>query len=288
MAIKEKDQLTGIETTGHEWDGLKELNNPLPKWWLYTFYVCVIWAVAYWVFYPAWPLGKTHTNGILNYSERVEVTKEIKEARQAQSKFIEAIKATPVDQIRAKPDLFAFAVAGGKALFGDNCATCHGAGGTGAKGFPALADDDWLWGGKVADIYQTVQHGIRATTDGDTRVGDMPAFGKDGTLTKEQINDVAEYVVSFSGKGDATAAGRGAAVFAEQCAACHGEKGEGNPDMGAPRLSDGIWLYGAGKATVVESVTNGRKGVMPAWSARLDDVAVKQLAVYVHGLGGGK
>lgn len=285
----EKDELTGVETTGHEWDGLKELNNPLPTWWLYTFYACVAWAVVYWVLYPAWPLGSTYTKGMLGWSMRTEIEDVMADARKGQARYVDAIKAAPVDQIRANPDLLKFAMAGGRVLFGDNCAPCHGAGGAGVKGFPALGDDDWLWGGKVTDVYTTIQHGIRAAGDDATRAGDMPGFGKDGTLKKDQIDDVAEYVLSLSGKGkDTAAAGRGQPVFAENCAACHGEKGEGNPDMGAPRLADGIWLYSGDKAAVVESITNGRKGVMPAWAKRLDDVAVKQLAVYVHALGGGK
>lgn len=288
MAKVERDALSGVETTGHEWDGLKELNNPLPKWWLYVFYATILWSVVYWVLYPAWPVGGGATKGIYGWSQRTQIVEDLAVAKKAQAKFIDAIKATPVDQIKGKPDLLNFAMAGGKSLFNENCAACHGAGGSGAKGFPALADDDWLWGGKIADIQTTILHGIRAD-DGDTRMGDMPAFGKDGTLTAAQVNDVAEYVLSLSSKStDAAAAGRGKAVFAEQCASCHGDNAKGNPDMGAPNLADGIWLFGGDKATVVETLNNGRKGVMPAWAKRLDEVAVKQLSVYVHSLGGGK
>lgn len=288
MAKVEKDALTGVETTGHEWDGLKELNNPLPKWWLYVLYACIAWAVVYWVLYPAWPLGTTYTKGILGYSQRIELDQKVAEAKKAQAKFTDAIKVASVEEIRTKPELLNFALAGGRTLFAENCAACHGAGGAGAKGFPTLADDDWLWGGAVTDIHQSILHGIRAD-DPDARAGDMPAFGKDGTLTTDQIGDVAEYVLSLTNKStDASAALRGNAVFVEQCVACHGENGVGNPELGAPKLSDGIWLFGGDKAAVVETLANGRKGVMPAWGKRLDEVAVKQLAVYVHGLGGGK
>ncbi|HYD32130.1 MAG TPA: cytochrome-c oxidase, cbb3-type subunit III [Azospirillaceae bacterium] len=288
MAKVERDALSGVETTGHEWDGLKELNNPLPKWWLYVFYVCILWAVVYWVLYPAWPIGGGATKGIYGWSQRTEIEEQLAVAKKAQAKFTDVIQATPIEEIKGKPDLVNFAMAGGRALFNENCAACHGAGGAGAKGFPTLADDDWLWGGKVTDIQQSILHGIRAD-DPDARVGDMPAFGKDGTLAAAQVNDVAEYVLSLSSKStDAAAAARGQAVFAEQCVACHGEDAKGNAELGAPNLADGIWLFGGDKASVVETLNNGRKGVMPAWAKRLDEVAVKQLAVYVHSLGGGK
>ena len=295
MAQKEKDALSGVETTGHEWDGLRELNNPLPKWWLYIFYVCIAWSLVYYVLYPAWPLGKDYTKGLLGYSQREEVVQKIAEGKKAQEKYLTAIAATSVEDIQKNKDLLAFAMAGGRSYFNENCAACHGAGGQGAKGFPTLADDVWLWGGTTADIYKTIQHGIRAD-NGDTRgtvgVG-MTAFGKDGILNREQIAQVAEYVLSLNKRStDAAAAEKGKTVYDENCAACHGDSAQGSVavglDVGAPPLVTANWLYGGDKASLVETITNGRAGVMPAWSKRLDDATIKSLAVYVHNLGGGK
>ncbi|NUB14086.1 cytochrome-c oxidase, cbb3-type subunit III [Azospirillum brasilense] len=295
MAQKEKDALSGVETPGHEWDGLRELNNPLPKGWLYIFYVCIAWSLVYYVLYPAWPLGKSYTKGLLGYSQREELVQKVADGKKAQEKYLTAIAATSVEDIQKNKDLLAFAMAGGRSYFNENCAACHGAGGQGAKGFPTLADDVWLWGGTTADIYKTIQHGIRAD-DGDTRgtVGiGMTAFGRDGILNREQIGQVAEYVLSLNKRStDAAAAEKGKTVYDENCAACHGDSAQGSVavgmDVGAPPLVTANWLYGGDKATLMETITNGRAGVMPAWSKRLDDATIKSLAVYVHNLGGGK
>ncbi|MEI8394999.1 MAG: cytochrome-c oxidase, cbb3-type subunit III, partial [Rhodospirillaceae bacterium] len=266
MAQKEKDPVTGVETTGHTWDGIKELNNPVPRWWLYIFYVCCAWALVYWILYPAWPLGTFHTTGLLGWSQRVELEQKIVDARKSQSVYTDRIAASSLEQIRSTPDLLNFALAGGKAVFGDNCVACHGAGAQGRPGFPNLADDKWIWGGKLADIYTTIKHGIRAVDDSETRPGvAMPAWSTDqapAKLSASQIDDVAEYVLSLNkGATDQAAAGRGAATFAENCVACHAEKGQGNQDMGAPALNDGIWLYGGDKKTLVQTISNGRAGV---------------------------
>jgi cytochrome c oxidase cbb3-type subunit 3 len=284
----EKDAFTGVDTTGHEWDGIQELNNPLPKWWLYVFYACIVFSIGYWVLYPAWPLGTTYTSGILGYSQREALAADITKAREAQGAYRGRIEKASFEEIEGNPDLLNFAIAGGKAAFAENCAACHGSGGAGGKGYPVLADDDWLWGGKADDIHTTLKHGIRSTSE-ETRISDMPKFGADQLLTKAQINDVAEHILSYSGRQtDKVAAERGAAVFTENCAACHGEQGEGNREVGAPRLNDNIWLYGGDKNTIVESVTFARAGVMPTWGTRLDPITIKQLAVYVHTLGGGE
>ena len=284
----ETDDATGVETTGHEWDGIKELNNPLPKWWLYTFYACIVWGLGYMIAYPAWPLLDSYTKGLLGYSQRAVVTSEVVKARQAQAKFRDEIAKTPIEKIKSKPELLRFAMAGGKAAFGDNCAPCHGRGAQGAPGYPNLNDDDWLWGGKITDIKQTIEHGIRAA-DEDTRSNDMPKFGIDGLLEAAQINDVAEYVLSLTGKStDKAAAQKGKVIFEEQCAACHGDKGQGMPELGGPRLNDAIWLYGSSKEDIVRQIKIGRGGLMPAWASRLDPVTIKSLAVYVHSLGGGQ
>ena len=284
----EKDAITGTQTTGHEWDGIKELDTPLPRWWLWTLYVCIAFAVGYWILYPAWPSLHGYTRGILGWSQYRHLADEMHEADQAKAGYLDKIKSASLEQIIADKQLLDFAQAGGRAAFADNCTPCHGAGGAGAKGYPNLADDDWLWGGKIEQIYTTIQFGARSGNP-KAHSTDMPRFGADGILKAEEISDVADYVLSFSGtKADAQALARGAKIFADNCAVCHGEKGEGNPDIGAPRLNDSIWLYGGDKATVVETITNARRGVMPTWVARLPDTTIKMLAVYVHSLGGGQ
>jgi len=288
MAAPEKDEITGQETTGHSWDGFQELDTPLPLWWLIVFYASIIWAIGYWVVYPAWPSLSDYTKGVIGYSSRASVATDLAAAKAAQQGFVDRIaKATPAD-IEKDPKLLEFALAGGKSAFGDNCAPCHGSAAQGSKGYPNLADDDWLWGGRLEDIQQTIRYGIRANND-ETRYSEMPAFGRDEILSPEQISDVAEFVLSLSGRADdAAAAKKGAAVFAENCVDCHGAKGTGNREFGAPNLADAIWLYGGDKKTIVETVTNARRGVMPNWDGRLPATTIKQLAIYVHALGGGE
>ncbi len=284
----EKDAITGTETTGHEWDGIKELNTPLPKWWLYVFYACILWSVVWYVLYPAWPTLSTHSAGLLGYTTRGTVAKDIAAQDAQRAPYLNRIRAASLAQIESDPDLLAFATTGGRAVFSDNCVPCHGPGGGGGKGFPNLADDDWLWGGTVDAIHQTIAFGVRNAND-KSRQSQMPRFGADGILKPAQINDVAEYVLSLSGRSqDAKAAEHGKPIFAENCAACHGENGQGNQEVGAPNLTDRIWLYGGDKATIVQTVTYARNGSMPAWSERFDDTTIKMLAVYVHSLGGGR
>ncbi|MGE0664943.1 MAG: cytochrome-c oxidase, cbb3-type subunit III [Sphingomonadales bacterium] len=289
MAANERDELSGIETTGHEWDGIKELNNPLPRWWLWTFYATILWALVYTVLFPAWPLVDRATTGLLGYSSRADVAASVEAARRSQGAYVEKIGALPLEDIRRDPELLEFAMAGGKSAFAVNCVQCHGSGAAGARGYPNLNDDDWLWGGTLPDIHHTLQHGIRYDADEKTRTSMMPAFGRDGILDGTQISDSAEYVRSLSRLShDPAAAARGAKVFAEQCAVCHGANGGGDRSQGAPSLRDAIWLYGRDKATIVESITNARRGVMPAWGDKLDEATIKQLAVYIHSLGGGE
>ena len=289
MAPREKDDISGTETTGHEWDGIKELNTPLPRWWLWTFYATLVFALGYVIAYPAWPLVNGATPGLLGYSSRAELLKEVDAARTTQSAQLEKVKILPLEEIRNDADLLQFAVAGGRAAFRVNCIQCHGSGAAGSKGYPNLNDDDWLWGGTLDQIHTTLQHGVRYTADPDTRQSPMPAFGADEILKPEQINDVAEYVLRLSGQSfDAETANRGMSVFAENCVACHGGAGEGVREFGGPRLADPIVLYAADKATIIAQVTRPRHGVMPAWNTRLDEVTIKQLAIYVHSLGGGE
>jgi len=285
----EKDAVTGTETTGHEWDGIKELDTPLPRWWVWTFYATIVWAIGYWIVYPAWPTLTGYTHGILGWSQYQMLSDQMRAAQKAQAVYLDKLKTASFEQILADKQLLDFTLAGGKAAFADNCTPCHGAGGAGAKGYPNLADDDWLWGGSIEQIFTTIRYGARSGHK-NAHDTDMPAFGALGILKPEQISDVADYVLSLSGKkeGDEEALARGKKIFAENCAACHGENGEGNTDLGAPRLSDNIWLYGGDKATVVETITKARRGVMPAWVDRLPETTIKMLAVYVHSLGGSR
>ena len=282
------DDVTGTETTGHEWDGITELNKPLPRWWLWVLWATVVWAIGYWIAYPAWPLASSYTQGALGYSQRQRVGADVADGKAAQAEYIEKIKLAGLDDIRKSPDLLSFAVSGGRAAFGDNCAGCHGRGAQGAAGFPNLNDDDWLWGGTLDDIHTTIEVGIRGAHE-KTRQSQMPRYGIDQIFEPVQINDAAEYVLSLSGRpSDPAAVERGKAIFAEQCVACHGEDGKGKLDQGAPNLTDGIWLYGGSKDAILTSIRTGRGGVMPTWGGRLDPVTIKQLAVFVHSLGGGK
>lgn len=284
----EKDAPTGQNTTGHEWDGIKELNTPLPKWWLYTFYVTIAWALVYTLLYPAWPTNSGATEGTLGWTQRQELAGKIAAEQERLAPVMAKIEATDIGDIRNDPELMGFVYAKGRQAFADNCAGCHGAAGSGAPGFPVLADDDWIWGGTADAILHTVAFGVRMQND-QTRFSEMPRFGADGLLEKDQVNDVAEYVLSMTGTHtDAAAAERGAAVYADNCAACHGDTGDGMVEVGAPRLNDTIWLYGGDKASVVHTINFSRRGNMPAWSERLDPATVKVLAAYVHALGGGQ
>jgi cytochrome c oxidase cbb3-type subunit 3 len=286
---EEIDSVSGTATTGHEWDGIKELNTPLPRWWVYTFYLTIIWAIGYWVVYPAWPLLTSNTIGVLHYSSRADVAVELANLNKIRGEKMATLATASLADIEKDPALLALARARGKTVFGDNCAPCHGSGATGSKGFPNLNDDDWLWGGTLGDIGTTIRHGVRAN-DSQTRLGSMPAFGRDGMLKREEIEAAADYVRSLArlpvdAKADLAL---GKKVFATTCAACHGEDGKGKRDVGAPNLTDQIWLYGADKAVIVDGLWNGRGGVMPAWEGRLDPATLKAMAVYVHSLGGGK
>jgi cytochrome c oxidase cbb3-type subunit 3 len=285
---KDIDHVTGVETTGHEWDGIKELNKPLPRWWVWTFYATIVWSIGYWIAYPAWPTLAGYTTGMLGYSQRATVTQEVADARAAQGGIRDELARTPLGQVKQSAELLRFATAGGAAAFATNCAPCHGRGAQGFAGYPNLNDDDWLWGGNIDDIHKTIQFGVRSGHK-EGRESQMPRYGLDKLLDDKQIEEVAEFVLSLSGRAtSAAAAERGKPVFAEQCASCHSDAGTGKAEFGAPNLADAIWLYGGDKAAIVESIRTGRGGMMPAWQTRLDPVTLKALAVYVHSLGGGK
>ncbi|MGN6097969.1 MAG: cytochrome-c oxidase, cbb3-type subunit III [Bosea sp. (in: a-proteobacteria)] len=286
----EIDAHTGIATTGHEWDGIRELNTPLPRWWLGIFYATIVWSIGYWIVYPSWPLISGATRGVIGYATRAAIADDMAELQARRASQAAGLTQASLEQIKADPNLFRIAMAQGKAAFGDNCVACHGVGGAGGKGFPNLNDDDWLWGGTPDAIQQTLQHGIRVATDSDTRISQMPAFGRDGILKRDEIAAVANHVRALAGlPTDAKAdLARGRQIFADTCAACHGPQGKGNQEMGAPNLTDAITLYGMDLPTITETITNGRGGVMPAWGPRLDPTTIKALTVYVHSLGGGQ
>lgn len=286
MANKRIDEPTGVETVGHEWDGIEELNNPLPRWWIITWLLCIVFSIGYMVVYPAWPMISKGTEGMWGWTSRGQLAQETKVAEGARASTLAALAAMPIEQIPSDPKLLNAAIAGGKAAFRVNCVQCHGSGAAGSEGYPNLNDDDWLWGGNVKEIEQTLVHGIRQPGNDQTRTSLMPNFGQDGILTAAQISDVADHVLSLSGKAKGNA--NGAAVFAANCVTCHGADAKGLRQFGAPNLADAIWLYGGKKEQVTASVHKAHAGVMPAWGGKLDAVTIKMLAVYVHSLGGGE
>lgn len=286
MAAPDRDELTGTETTKHEWDGIQELDTPLPRWWLWTFYITIVWGIAYTIAYPAWPLISSTTKGVLGYSSRAAVAETIKQTEAARAGMVQKVADTDFAGISADKTLDTFAKSGGAAIFKTYCAQCHGSGAQGAKGYPNLKDDEWVWGGTAEDIATTIRHGVRWDADDDTRISEMPAFGDDEILTKEQIAQVAQHVLSLTGKAEKTEAG--ATIFEENCAACHGDEGKGMAELGAPNLANAIWLYGGDIKTVIATITHARAGAMPAWSSRLSEAEIKQVAHYVHTLGGGQ
>jgi cytochrome c oxidase cbb3-type subunit 3 len=287
---KRVDTATGTETVGHEWDGIEELDTPMPRWWLWTFYATIVWALGYVVLYPAWPLVNSATKGVLGWSSRGQLQQELRADAARRKPIMDAIAATPLTDLPARPDLMQAAAQGGGAAFRVHCVQCHGNGAAGVKGlYPSLTDDDWLWGGDLPAIQQTVAHGIRNPDHDATRFSQMPAFGKDGILAPPAIADVVSHVRVISRQENASAsATRGAAIFAANCAVCHGANGEGGRTVGAPKLTDAIWLYGGDRDSLTATITQPRNGVMPRWGARLDPVTIKMLSAYVYSLGGGE
>ncbi len=304
---EQKLQSQTVQTTGHAWDGdLQEYNNPLPVWWVYTFYATVIFAIVYWTIYPSWPFGKGWIGGVSNityvnsegetrthsWNTRALLMEDMNQAATAQKPYFDKVSAMSYEQIAKDPDMNGFILSAGKALFADNCAACHQAGGQGVVGFfPNLTDDDWLYGGSFDTIHATLMGGRR---------GYMPAFGE--VLSGDQVDQLANYVASLSGiEHDAGKAAAGDVLFHSETAACyycHTSEATGRKDMGAPNLTDNIWLWadvpaataGEGKVAAIRGViSNGlNKGVMPAWSGRLSQEQIKVLTVYVHELGGGQ
>lgn len=289
MADGRVDPKTGTRTVGHEWDGIEELDTPMPRWWLWTFYATIVFALGYCIAYPAWPLVDRATQGVLGWTSRGQLKDELATEERRRAPIMSALASTPIERLPDDPRLMAAAVEGGRSAFKVYCAACHGSGAAGVPGYPNLNDDDWLWGGDLQAIEHTLVHGIRQPGHDGTRQSMMPAFGRDGILKPAEIEDVVSHVLLLSGQERSGAsARRGAAVFANNCAACHSADGKGNRMLGAPNLTDGIWLYGGDRDAITETVTNAHAGVMPAWGRQLDPATIRMLSVYVHSLGGGE
>ena len=290
MSVKPtKSQKPEIETTGHVWDGIEELNTPMPRWWLWTFIATIVWSVGYVIAYPAIPLLTQATPGLLGASTRADVAADIQRFEKANSAISAKLASVDLASIATTTDLQAYAVSAGAAIFRTNCSQCHGSGAAGvqASGYPNLLDDDWLWGGDIAAIHTTITHGVRNDIDPDARFSQMPAFGE--ILEQPQIAQLVEHVLAISGQDHAAAgAAAGAVLFTENCASCHGDTGLGNREFGAPNLTDAIWLYGSSPDKLTQTINYARNGVMPNWNAKLTEADIRAVAVYVHQLGGGE
>ncbi len=292
MAAPKKSKQRDVPTTGHSWDGIEELDNPMPRWWLWTFYITIIWAVAYWVLYPTWPMLNRATAGVLGYSSRADVEAEVAAADAANQVWYDRLMSTDVTAIAADPELQRFAVNAGAAVFRAQCSQCHGAGADGLRsgsGFPNLLDDEWMWGGTMDDIVTTVTYGIRNTDFPDARYSEMPSFGRDELLTSDEIDQVVNHVLAISGQPHDTAlADAGTQLFLDNCASCHGDNGAGDTFVGAPALNNAIWLYGGDAASIRATVTNAHFGIMPGFTNRVSAAQIRAVAAYVHQLGGGQ
>ncbi|MEM6585332.1 MAG: cytochrome-c oxidase, cbb3-type subunit III [Pseudomonadota bacterium] len=283
---KNIDEATGTEFVGHEWDGIEELNTPLPRWWLWTFYATIFWGIVYVVLYPAWPLVNSATEGVLKWSSRGDLQTELAKADDARQEVFQQINAVELTDLPNNPDLMRQAVAGGAAAFKVNCVQCHGAGAAGFEqyGYPNLNDDDWIWGGDLNEIEYTLNHGIRWDGSDASRLSYMPAFA--GIFDKTQVDALANHVLSLSGEGESSPTG--AQLYEENCSVCHQSDGSGDRVQGAPALNDAIWLYGKDIKGIRTQIEAPRHGVMPGWRDRLDPVTIKMLAAYVHSRGGGE
>lgn len=285
----EPDPVTGRHTTGHEWDGLKELNTPLPKWWFWTFVATVVWGIGYAIVYPSVPWFNTYFPGVMGYSQRANVAADVAALQGQRAGVMDRLKSVKLAEVKNDQALYAVAMTAGRLTFTENCQACHGAGGAGRPGFPALAGDAWIWGGGLEDIRTSIVHGIRSGHP-EARMTAMPRYGADGILKPEEIDQVTDFVMTLYNPAAAPGAGaaKGAEIFAENCTACHGDKGEGKREVGGPALRSSVHLYGDTRAAVRAQIVNPRMGVMPAWNTRLDEATIRAVTLYVHGLGGGE
>lgn len=285
MSVEERDAHTGYLTTGHEWNGIKELNTPVPRPVYFFLILAFLFAVGYWILMPTWPIGTSYTKGLLGFDQRVFVTEDVKQAAAERAAWTDRIEKESFADIQKDPQLMQDVRETGKTLFGDNCAACHGRQATGGKGFPNLTTNSWLWGGSPEQIAETIKVGINSTHP-ESRTSQMPAFGRDGILQRNDIEKVVAYLRSLSGAsgaqaGDVTA---GQKIFADNCASCHGDDAKGNSETGAPNLTDRFWIYGGDPETIYSTVWGGRQGHMPTWEARLSPVERKILALYTADL----
>ena len=276
MAVEERDPLTGHATTGHDWNGIKELNTRVPRaiWWAIG--ITHVWALVMWVLLPTWPLGDTYTKGILGVNQKELVAGEIEAGRRYREHWEANLSLASLDEIRATPSLMDVVAATGPALWGDNCAVCHGLAGVGGPGFPNLVDDEWLWGGDDETVQESIRVGINAAHP-ESRFAQMPAF--EGVLSRDQIRTVAAHVRSLSGLAPATAEGE--TLFLENCASCHGEDAMGMDELGAPNLTDAFWIYGSAPEVLFETIHGGRQGWMPSWEGRLEEAERKIITLYL-------
>ena len=290
MNAPERDPVTGQLTTGHEWNGIKELDNRVPRAVFLFLAATVVFCLIYWVLMPAWPLGSSFTRGLLGIDQRDTGTRAVGEAVAERSEWTDRIAALDYADVGQNTELMGIVRETGSTLFGDNCAVCHGTGGRGGPGFPDLTDNAWLWGGSPEEIAETLRVGINATHP-ETRFAQMPAFG--GMLASDEISAIVSYIRS-NAEGIETFSERdsrnvelGADLFAANCAACHGEDGRGAEEMGAPDLMDDAWLEGSDRATLISTISDGRQGHMPDWENRLTESERRILTLYVMGLGDG-
>lgn len=285
MAIRERDPYTGELTTGHDWNGIKELDRPIPRIVLVFLACTTLFAIVWTILNPAWPTITSYTKGILGIDQRTSVAESISAATADRAVWTERIALADFSTIQADPALTKIVAEAGATLFGDNCAACHGVNGTGSPGFPNLAAAPAMWGDDAAAIAETIRVGINSGHP-ETRFAQMSAFGRDQMLDNAAVRSVVTYVQSLSDASIVDPDGAGAQIFADNCAGCHGEGGEGLTDLGTPNLTDAFWTYSGDPESIHESVYYGRQGHMPHWEGRLSEVDRKLLTLYVLELRG--
>ena len=279
-----RDGLTGYLTTGHEWNGITELNTPVPRVVYLFLTAAFLFSLVYWVLMPAWPIGSSYTRGLLGVDQHQIVAATLKQEALDRSQWSGKIASESYAAIAADPALMTIVRETGHTLFGNNCAACHGIDATGGPGFPNLTTSSWLWGGKPEEIFTTIRVGINSAHP-DTHVSQMPAFGRDQMLKREDVFKAASYVYSLSNPDsrevDPENVVVGRAIFAANCVACHGTDAKGNSEVGAPNLTDQFWIYGGTLETIDTTIWGGRQGHMPTWEARLSELDRKILTLYL-------
>jgi cytochrome c oxidase cbb3-type subunit III len=290
MGQSERDSHSGYMTTGHEWNGITELNTPVSRIVLFFLIAHTIFSVGYTILMPAWPYGSGYTKGILGVDQRQEVDESLRLAAESRKGWEAQVAEKEIAEIQSDDALMMNVRQAGATLFGDNCAACHGLSATGGPGYPSLRDEAWLWGGAAEAVAETIRVGINSTHD-DARSSEMLAFGRDQILQRSEIQDVVSYVRSLSDQDaaakpapDSVTAGK--EIFAEHCVDCHGATAKGSIETGAPDLTDGFWIYGGDRDAIYRTVSDGRQGQMPGWEDRLSDLRRKVLTLYVLDLAG--